>query len=352
MATIGKRVTADGKTRYQVKIRLHGHPVQTATFRTKTDAKRWAQDTESSIRHNRYFQVLESRRHTVADLIDRYTRDVGPRRPKGEKKVSSMLRLWREELGPYTLADATPAMIAEVRDKLAAGKTHRGGKRKPATCNRYLGVLSHVFTIAVKEWGWVESNPVFKVQRFPEPRGRVRFLSDDERERLLAVCRASSDQRLYPLIVCALCTGARAGELLKLRWPDVDLQRGVAVFHETKNNERRAVPISGPALDALLERRKIRRVDTDLVFPSKTGLPKFPQRAWEQALEAAEIDDFRFHDLRHSAASYLAMSGATLAEIAEVLGHKTLAMVKRYSYLTEQHTSRVVARMTRRFFGS
>ena len=93
-----------------------------------------------------------------------------------------------------------------------------------------------------------------------------------------------------------------------------------------------------------------RRVDTGLVFPSEAGLPKFPQRQWEEALRAAQIEDFRFHDLRHSAASYLAMSGATLAEIAEVLGHKTLAMVKRYSHLTEQHTSMVVARMTAKFF--
>ena len=352
MATIQKRTTETGATRYQVKIRMRGYPPQTATFRAKTDAKRWAQDTESAIRRGRYFQTVEARRHTLADLIDRYTRDVAPRRPRSQDKTSAILRFWHAELGPYTLADVTPALIAEIRDKLSTGKTYRGGKRAPATVNRYLGRLSHAFTIAVKEWGWVESNPVFKVQRLPEPRGRVRFLSDDERSRLLAACRSSSERRLYPLVVTALCTGARAGELLKLRWPHVDLQRGVAVFHQTKNNERRAVPISGPALDSLLDERKIRRVDTDLVFPSKNGLPKFPQKAWEEALRAAEIDDFRFHDLRHSAASYLAMSGATLAEIAEVLGHKTLAMVKRYSHLTEQHTSKVVARMTEKFFGS
>ena len=352
MASIQKRVTKDGEVRYRVQVRLRGHPVQRATFRTKTEAKQWVQDTESAIRNGRYFHTVEAKRHTLAELIDRYIETVAPRRPRSADHTSALLRFWKEVLGEYTLADVTPALIGEVRDKLSAGTTQRGGKRAPATVNRYVGALSHAFTIAVKEWGWVDQNPVFKVQRLPEPRGRVRFLQDHERGPFLEACREISPRRLYPLVVVALCTGARQGELLNLRWPDVDLERGVAVFHQTKNNERRAVPLTGPALEVLREASRIRRVDTDLVFPSETGLPKFPQRQWEEALRAAQIDDFRFHDLRHSAASYLAMSGATLAEIAEVLGHKTLAMVKRYSHLTEQHTSKVVARMTAKFFGS
>ena len=106
------------------------------------------------------------------------------------------------------------------------------------------------------------------------------------------------------------------------------------------------------AAELLRKRKKIRRADTDLVFVTPQGRKaSFPQRAWDKALAEAEVEDFRFHDLRHSAASELAMSGATLAEIAEVLGHKTLAMVKRYSHLTEQHTSKVVARMNQRIFG-
>lgn len=94
---------------------------------------------------------------------------------------------------------------------------------------------------------------------------------------------------------------------------------------------------------------RVRRIDSDLVFCSARGSIRFPRRAWTEALERAEIDDFRFHDLRHTAASYLAMSGATLAEIAEILGHKTLGVVKRYAHLTDRHTSGVVARMNRRF---
>lgn len=352
MATIRKRTTDSGRTRYQVKIRLRGHPVQIATFRTKTDARRWAQDTESAIRHGRYFKTAEPKRHTIAELIDRYIRDVAPRRPKRREHTSSILRFWRDQLCPYSLAEATPAPIGEIRDGLVQGTTYRGRRRAPATCNRYLQCLGHAFNIAINEWGWAEDNPIRKIKRLPEPRGRERFLSDEERERLLEACRASTDRRIYPLVVTALCTGARAGELLQLRWPHVDFERGLAIFYETKNDDRRAVPLTGPALEVLGEMARVRRVDTNRVFASRMGLPKFPQRAWEEALRAAQIDDFRFHDLRHSAASYLAVSGATLAEIADVLGHKTLAMVKRYSHLTEQHTSEVVARMTRKFSGS
>ena len=104
-------------------------------------------------------------------------------------------------------------------------------------------------------------------------------------------------------------------------------------------------------MDVLSDYSKVRRLDTDLVFTNSEGRAIFPRKAWELAFSASQIEDFRFNGLRHSAASYLAMSGATLAEIAEVLGHKTLAMVKRYSHLTEQHTIAVVARMNAKFIG-
>lgn len=190
-----------------------------------------------------------------------------------------------------------------------------------------------------------------RVRRLEEPRGRVRCLDDDERGRLVEACRQSEDRPLYPLVILALSTGARRGELLGFRWRDVDLARGVAVLHQTKNRERRALPLAGLAVEVLRELSRVRRVDTDLIFANGQGRVVLPRKSWGRALRAAEIEDFRFHDLRHCAASYLAMSGATLAEIAEVLGHKTLAKVKRYSHLTDQHTSRVVARMNDRLFG-
>jgi len=149
----------------------------------------------------------------------------------------------------------------------------------------------------------------------------------------------------------ALSTGMRQGEIMNLRWQDVDFEKGIIILHETKNDERRAVPLTSYALELLKEQNKLRRIDTDLLFPGKNPKkPVFIRAPWITAVKEAKLLDFRFHDLRHSAASYLAMNGATLSEIAEILGHKTLQMVKRYSHLTEQHTSKVVAKMNRQIF--
>jgi integrase len=154
------------------------------------------------------------------------------------------------------------------------------------------------------------------------------------------------------IVVLALATGARRGELLNLRWSDVDLKRGTLTFHQTKNGERRAVPLTGYALEVLTQHAQGRRLDTPLVFPDRTGTrPIGIREAFEWAVKRAGIANFRFHDCRHCAASYLAMNGASLAEIAEVLGHKTLAMVKRYAHLSEAHTAGVVARMNQAIFG-
>jgi integrase len=191
-----------------------------------------------------------------------------------------------------------------------------------------------------------------KVSKPKEPRGRVRFLSEEERQRLLTACQVSRNPHLYIVVVLALSCGARKGELVSLRWPDVDLKRGTLTFHQTKNGERRAVPLAGQALALMREHAKVRRLDTTLVFPNATGKRALGIReAFEGVVERAGIVDFRFHDLRHTFASYLAMNGASLLEIAEVLGHKTLAMVKRYAHLCEAHTRGVVERMNRAVFG-
>ncbi len=362
MARIEKRTLTDGSTRYKAIIRRKGYPFKTKTFRTRAQANAWAKRVEVMILDHRALPTWEADRRTVADLVDRYIDTMVYRREKDSQgkvqlvplKKSAVdcvicLRWWKEQIGDRKLTEVTPALLVEYRDRLG-NETTRRGKRAAGTLNRYLAYLSHAFTVATKEWGWMESNPVTKVAKLKEPRGRVRFLSDEERERLIEACQNSSDPRLLPLVVLAISTGARQGELLRLRWPDVDLQRGVAVLHETKNDERRAIPVAGHALDLLGELSRVRRIDTDLVFANESGKAHFPKGPWLKALKAAAIADFRFHDLRHSAASYLAMNGATLAEIAEVLGHKTLAMVKRYSHLTEAHTAGVVARMNEAIF--
>ena len=364
MAYIEERKTGDGQTRYRVLIRLKGHPVQSATFERKTDAKRWVQQTEAAIRDGRHFKTTEAKRHTLAELIDRYTRDCCL--TARARATEQQLVWWKDQL--QLLLPTLSRPDCQHRDKLAAGKTKRSDRRSPATVIRYLAALSHVFSVAVKEWGWIESNPTLKVTKPKEPRGRVRFLSDDEtsngtvikgeRTRLLKACRASSNPYLYPVVVLAVSTGMRRNEIMTLTWDNVDTQRGRVTLHETKNNERRVVPLVAHALDVLREHAKVRRLDTNLLFPSekadkanKTYKPVDLRAPWTAALKAASVENFRFHDLRHTAASYLAMNGASVAEIAEVLGHKTLQMVKRYAHLSEPHTAKVVERMNEKIFG-
>lgn len=363
MASIRKRKNKNGTTSYRVEVRLKGFPPQRATFSRLTDARIWGQQTESAIRENRYFKTAESRKHTFAELIDRYNKDVIPLKPEWAKGQQSQLIWWKEKLGSYVLGDVTPSRIIECRDTLLNEKTNRGLKREPATVVRYLSALSHAFTVAVNEWEWLDDNPMRKVKRPKESKGRVRFLSDDEningvvlkgeRSRLLEACEKSSNKYLYPVVVLALSTGMRQGEIMNLQWSDVGIKTGSIILHETKNGERRRVPLTGKALYLLSGLSKVRGIKTKLLFPSNTNKerPVDLRRPWLDALQEAGIYDFRFHDLRHSAASYLAMNGASLSEIAEVLGHKTLQMVKRYTHLSEAHTTSVVASMNSKIFG-
>ncbi len=140
-------------------------------------------------------------------------------------------------------------------------------------------------------------------------------------------------------------------EIRQIRWKDVDLKRGTIVLHQTKNRERRSVPLAGKALQLLKEIQTEANESSPFVFSGQgSGRPVDFRTAWETALRHADIQDFRFHDLRHSAASYLAMNGATLRELADILGHRSLEMVRRYAHLTEQHTAAVVASMNAKIF--
>jgi len=353
MATITERLAKDGTKRYRAEVRMKGCPRQTASFKRLTDAKKWIQDTESAIRDGRHFKTVEAKKHTFADLADRYIKDVLPKKPKQELRQKMQLEWWKEKMGVYLLADITPALIVQYRDELASGTTYRHTQRSPATVVRYMAALSHAFTIAVKEWGWLDDSPTRKVTKPSESEGRVRFLDDDERAKLLTACKESSNPLLYPCVILALSTGMRQGELMGLKWPDVNLKDGFLILHKTKNGTRRRVPLSGHGLELLREHAKVRRLDTQLLFPGivHADKPLSLRGTFETALKVAEITDFKWHDLRHCTASYLAMNGASLAEIAEILGHKTLQMVKRYAHLSDGHVSNVVASMNAKIFG-
>ncbi len=181
-------------------------------------------------------------------------------------------------------------------------------------------------------------------------------MTEEERKRLLKACKASAEPNMYAFVVCAMLSGARAGELIGLRWKDVDLDRGVARLLNTKNKTHRPIPIRGHALELLQKMKSDEKVTAllgdDFVFKNKTGYaPFYYRKVWTEIRDEAKLGDFRFHDLRHLAASHLAMAGATQRELMEVLGHKSAAMTQRYSHFFDQHIADLGDRLQDHLFG-
>jgi len=346
MATIERRRGQHG-LQYRVRVRLQGTPSQSQTFATLREARHWASLTEATLRTERTLPFPEAARQTLQALVERYAREILPRTSAGTARYQARhLAWWHTQLGHLRLVELTPARVVACREQLAR-------TRSPGTVNGYLTTLGHAVHVAVREWQWMEDSPMARVQKLRLPTPRTRYLADDERQRLLTACQQSSNRWLYPVVVLALATGARKMELLRLTWGAVEIRRERVLFRDTKNQAPRVVPLAPVALDVLSTLAKVRRLDTPLLFPRTDGRQPIDLRyAWAQALQQAGIPEgFRFHDLRHSAASYLAMNGASLVEIAEILGHKTLAMVKRYAHLSESHTRTVLTRMTTAIFG-
>jgi len=359
MAEIKKRLKKNGKVSYTASIRIKGYPPLTATFERLTDARQWASENESKMKKGKKLKDVEARKHTLAELIDRYIEFELPNRKSDQQKFEMQLNWWKDKIGAYLLSDITPALLSEYRDKLQKEPSIKELKdgtkiekaRSNATINRYMAALSIVLTIASREWEWIEENPMFKVTKKKEARGRIRFLSDKERDALLKACEEASNPLIYLLVVIALSTGARFSEILNLKWNEVDLKRKIFYFMDTKNGENRDVPVSAKAYELIKQHSKIRKINSEYVFARPDGKkPMDLRHQWEEAIKKANLTDFRFHDLRHTAASYLAMNGATLVEISEILGHKTMQMVKRYSHLTQKHTAEVLERMNEKQF--
>jgi integrase len=366
MASI-QRLTSPltGRISYRVQIRLKGHPALSETFRKRKDAERWAASNESAILEGRHFPRSRAQRITFAALVQRYREttlaDASPSRSANSERH---IAWWMHRLGGLSVAEITPDRIAEARDVLAAqpftrGRTQAGLETLPptyqrsgATVNRYLATLSHIFAMASVEWRLVDRNPVRDVSKKKEARGRIRFLGDEERDALLAACARSGWPPLHALVLLAISTGARRGELIRLQWTDITLgtPSPQAIIQDTKNGDPRRLPLVGKALVAVRALKATNERSSRFVFPASSG-PDRPYMAfdahWYSALATAGITDFRFHDLRHTCASYLASQGSSLLEIADVLGHRTMAMVKRYSHLAQGHKTTVIERMTK-----
>ncbi|MBT4838115.1 MAG: site-specific integrase [Methylococcales bacterium] len=341
MAYIQERTGKNGDVTYRVQVRIKGYPTETATFERKTDAKQWAKKVESAMKDGKHFRISDNKKRTMADLIDRYHNDVLEKHPKKKRVQAIQLKWWKDQIGKMSLSDIRPSVLVEQRDKLLNDVNKAGNKKSPATVVRYMSALSHALNIALREWEWINSNPMSKVSKPKEPRGRVRYLGEEERKLFLDACKMSPNKFLYIVVVLALSTGMRRNEIMSLKWKDVDFKLNRIILEDTKNGERRSIPISDQPLKLLLEHRK-RMSRSELLFPSKVDPTKSMdlRKPFATALKLAEIEDFKFHDLRHSAASYLIMNGASETAVGELLGHKTMQMVKRYSHLSESHITR------------
>lgn len=353
MASIKARKGKKG-TSYLAQIRLKGFQPASATFKRKKDADEWVKVTEADIIRGRYFRHSSAFNHTMSDLFDRYEKWPGFTEKKDAYTQGKQLNFWRDRIGDKLIGDVDSTLIGDIRDELSA-ENENGKQRAAATVNRYLALLSHVFTYAVRERKWADENPCRDVARLKEPAGRTRFLSDKEREALLTACK-DIDPTLYLIVIFALATGSRRGEIQKLRWPDVDFKKGQAVLRDTKNSQNRTVPLTGHllALTKAYKKQSIANLHSALVFPSPVDAsrPWEFRELWDKAVKQAEITDFRFHDLRHCFASALLQSKATLPELMHLMGHKTPAMVVRYAHLAKNDASDLVEKMNSQMFGS
>jgi integrase len=356
MGYVEQRKGRNGASTYRAQVRLKGHAPVSQSFLRVSDARQWIQKIETSMREGDYVSTNEAKKHTLSETIDRYIEDQLSEQGKDVQRRQK-LEWFKKEIGFKRLSDVSPALISECRQKLKSEMV-RGKPRSGSTTNRYCSQLSSVFEYAKDVLYWTKKNPVREVKWERENEGVIRFLSEDEKKRLISACEIDEEPLILPIVITALSTGLRKEELRNLTWQEVDLERGAIIIckDRSKNRTARRVPLKGKALELLKSVRDQQRANKIIsmngyVFPASTSGKPFDLRAsWERVRSRAEITNFRFHDLRHSCASYLAMNGASLLEIADVLGHKTLAMVKRYAHLADSHTAGVVERMNEKLF--
>ena len=351
MATIIKRQLNDGSTRYDAQVRRRG-VVRKRSHRTRAAAERWARKIEAAIDDAVEIPSAQEERRTVAEVLDAYEAEALDRL-RTAADVRAQLAWWRARIGRIP---ARRLRREDVRQGLAALELGEGRSGRPvsgATRRRYLAALRAAL-------GWAESRELVSTNmargaarrnRDVEAPARTRFLADGERKLLLEACDAAGDARLEALVRLALYTGMREGELMGLRWSDVDLGRGLASLARTKSGHARSVALSRPAVNLLSELRKVRSLSPYVFAKPKRSVgepPPFPRDAWDRAVKQAELEDFRFHDLRHSFASYLLSAGATLPELAAALGHRSLAMVQRYAHLERAHAAELAELVAKR----
>ncbi len=255
-------------------------------------------------------------------------------RPSSADRIFFALKPLRERFGSKRLQDVSAFEIERYRrDRKASGRTD-------VTVNRELQCLRDLFNRAIA-WGKAWENPMQKVKLQREENARVRYLTEDEEEKLLEACGKS----LHPVVVTALNTGLRRRELISLTWANMDFARGLVTVQAAyaKTGERRSIPMNAPVIKILNE-LKLKAGELPHVFLNSKGRPHTHQvsRTFEETAKRAKITDFHFHDLRHTFASRLIMNGVDLRTVQVLMGHKTINMTVRYAHLAPDHLKKAV----------
>ena len=305
--------------RWQVRVRRKGHATETRSFVAKQDAEKWARAVETGIDQGAFVSTTEAQHTTLKELIERYVREVTPTMKGAHDDTIRLLAMARRPIARLPLANLLPVRIAEFRDE----RLHQVGA---GTVIRELAYLSAIINHARREWGIHIHNPVASVRKPTSPRGRNRVLLAEEQVRLLEALEPIGRRNPWvaPIVVLALESAMRRGELLALRWEHIDLYSRTALLPDTKNGEPRTVPLSSVAIEILT---KLPRAINGVVFPVQSFTV---DAAFKRAIKRAGLQDLRFHDLRHTAITRMAEKLPNVIELAAVSGHKSLAMLKRY----------------------
>lgn len=352
MASIYKRKNKNGTSHWRAVVRIDGYPAVCNHFDRKQEADDWASDIERQIKAGKFKFDQHNKQHTYGDVVDRFTTSGALEHHKSSEDTIRHLKYWRERLGAYALVYLTPEKLGKERQLLIDTATERGTKRTPATVNRYIASLSASLTYACRQLRWIDENPCFNLIKLKEAKGRDRILSDVETSRLLVACRQSRNEYLYCIVLLALTTGMRHGEILGLHWDHIDFDNQLVHIKETKNGHPRSVPLVAPVIAELHHLLKSRNSQKSLVFASKTAFGTIDiNKSWRHALEVAEINSFKFHDIRHCFATAAARAGASNIQLKTALGHRTLQMLERYTHLHAHMTRHLSDTVSKQILG-
>lgn len=319
---------------------LDGKVVRESSKSTKyKDAEALLIKRKQTIKDGKQPDIKRIANHTFRELAADYVK--WAERQRGFKEKKSYVKGLVASFGHYPLRRFDTRLLEQDQTNMI-----QNGK-KPATVNRRLATIKHMFTKAV-EWDMVEEEVLKRVRRvklLEENNRRLRYLSREECSALIAAC----DSHLRPIVITAVNTGMRKSEILKLKWDNVDLQHGFILLDRTKNGERREIPINETLRETLAvpfqgTKDQPRRIDVPYVFydPKTGNAYQDLKKSFNAACRRAGIKDFRFHDLRHTFASHLVMAGVDITTVKELLGHKTLTMTLRYSHLAPSHKVKAV----------